>query len=345
MARYVGLDVSIKTTAICVVDGDGEIVFETTAASDPKAINEVLREKRIRATLIGLEAGPLYQWLYKGLRQLRSSVVCIETRRMRIFARVSHVKTDRIDARMIAEALRAGVYRPVHVKSQESQEQLMLLVHRLALLREARGIEQVIRGTLRPFGLKVGNVSSTKFEARVLELTVRHKGLRAAAMPVLSSRAVLLAEYAKLDRMTKEIADNDPVVRLLMTMPGVGPLVGLFYKVTIDEPARFAKSSLVASHLGLTPRIYQSGETSYSGRITRAGDKTLRSLLFMAAQIHLNGTSDPSELREWGLRIAERRGKKRAIIAVARRMAVILHRMWSDGTPFNPELRSAPATS
>ena len=337
MARYVGLDVSVKTTAICVMDGHGEIILEATAESDPKAINEVLRQRRIRATMIGLESGPLSQWLYKGLRRLRSSVVCIEARRMKTFAAASRAKTDRIDARMIAEALRVGAYQPVHIKSLESQEQRMLLVHRSTLLRQARRMEQVIRGTLRPFGLKVGNVGSVKFEDRVLDLVAKHENLMEAVEPLLATRSVSLAEYEKMDNLVIKKAKADPVVQLLMTMPAIGPIVGLAFKVTVDDPARYAKSAMVAAHLGLTPRIHESGETARAGGITRAGDRMLRALLFLAAENHLLTYKGPSYIQDWGRKVAERRGTKRAIIAVARRMVVVLHRMWVDGSGFDPQ--------
>jgi transposase len=340
MTYYVGLDVSVQKTAICVIDGKGKVRLETTAASEPEAIKAVLREGKFRGKLIGLEAGPLSQWLYKGLRRSGLSVVCVEARRMATFAAASRDKTDRIDARHIAEALRAGLYQPVHVKSAESQKQRTLLVHRRALLIQARSLEQVIRGSLKTFGLKVGNVSSIKFENRVYELLKRHVDLRATVQPLLSARAVLLKEYGKLHEMTVRLARSDPVARLLMTTPGIGPITALAYKATIDDPRRFAKSSAIGPHLGLTPRLDESGETSRSGSISKMGDGMLRSLLYAAAQVHLTSYRGPSRLQDWGLAVAERRGMKRAIIAVARKMAVILHRMWADGTAFNPGLET-----
>lgn len=334
MANFVGLDVSVEKTAICVIDGSGEVRLEATTTSDPKAINAVLRDNRIRAKVVGLEAGPLSQWLYKGLRRTRPSVVCIEARRMHTFAAASQVKTDRKDARLIAEALRAGLYQPVHVKSAESQEQRTLLVHRRVLLDQARDIERVIRGTLKTFGLKVGRTSSRRFEGRVVELVAKQRALRQVVRPLLSARAVSLREVAKLDDMTEAAAQDDPVVRLLMTVPGVGPITALAFKATIDDPTRFRQSSVVAAYLGLVPRLHESGETSRRGRITRGGDKMLRSLLYAAARVHLTSYRGPSNLRDWGMAVAERRGMKRAIVAVARRLAIILHRMWCDGTEF-----------
>ncbi len=257
---------------------------------------------------------------------------------MATFAAASRDKTDRIDARHIAEALRAGLYQPVHVKSVESQEQRTLLVNRRALLLQARGLEQVIRGGLRTFGLKVGNVSSGRFENRVRKLLARHPNLRATVQPLLAARAALLKEYEKLNEMVVRVAQSDPVAQLLMTTPGVGPITALTYKATIDDPDRFPKSSAVGTHLGLTPRVRESGESSHRGGITHVGDGALRSLLYAAAQVHLTSYRGPSRLQDWGLAVAERRGMKRAIIAVARKLAVILHRMWADQTPFNPGL-------
>ncbi len=259
---------------------------------------------------------------------------------MATFAAASRDKTDKIDARHIAEALRAGLYQPVHVKSAESQKQRTLLVHRRALLIQARSLEQVIRGSLKTFGLKVGKVSSLNFESRVRDLLKRKVDLQVVVQPLLKARSVLLGEFEKLNENVVKVAHNDAVAQLLMTTPGVGPITALTYKATIDDPSRFPKSSAVGTHLGLTPRIRESGETSRRGGITHAGDRDLRSLLYAAAQVHLTSYRGPSRLQDWGLAIAERRGMKRAIIAVARKMAVILHRMWVDGTAFNPGLET-----
>ncbi len=337
MTYYVGLDVSVQKTAICVIDGKGKVRLETTVASEPEAIMAVLREGNFRGKLIGLEAGPLSQWLYKGLRRSGLSVVCVEARRMATFAAASRDKTDKIDARHIAEALRAGLYQPVHVKSSESQQQRTLLVHRRALLDHARDLERIVRGSLKTFGLKVGAVSLGKFEDRVLQLVARQPVLREALVPLLRARATLLDEHAKLDRLVREMAQSDPVVRLLTTAPGVGAITALAYKSTIDDPKRFRKSATVGVHLGLTPRLFESGERSWSGRISRSGDSMVRSMLYMSALSHLTSFQGQSELKTWGLKVAGERGMKRAIVAVARKLAVILHRMWIDGTEFRYE--------
>jgi len=337
MTYYVGLDVSVQKTAICVIDGKGKVRLETTAASEPEAIRTVLREGRFRGKLIGLEAGPLSQWLYKALRRAGLSVVCVEARRMRTFASASRDKTDKIDARHIAEALRAGLYQPVHVKSTVSQQQRTLLVHRRALLDHARDLERIVRGSLKTFGVKVGAVSLGRFEDRVLQLVARKRALREVVVPLLHARAVLLEEHAKLDCMARESAKADPVVGLLRTAPGVGAITALAYKSTIDHPKRFAKSATVGVYLGLTSRLFESGERSWTGHISHSGDKMVRSMLYMAALYHLTKFQGQSDLKAWGLRIAEKRGMKRAIVAVARKLAVILHRMWLDGSEFRYE--------
>lgn len=334
MPNFVGLDVSVQKTAVCVIDGHGELRLEATTPSEPKAIKALLRENRIRTKLVGLEAGPMSQWLHKGLKRAGFPVVSVETRRMRIFARSSVNKTDRIDAHMIAQALRVGLYRPVHVKTSESQRHRVLLVHRRALLDQARDLERTLRGSLRTFGLKVGQVSSGQFENRLLHLTAKDRELREFVTPLLAARAVALDEFAKLDRIVKDTARNDPVARLLMTAPGVGPVTALAFKATIDDPHRFPTSSAVGPYLGLTPRLHESGEKAWRGHITRRGDRLLRDLLYAAAQSHLTIFRGHTDLKSWGMEIAKRRGTKRAIVAVARRLAVVLHAMWRDGTAF-----------
>lgn len=340
MKHYVGLDVAVEMTAICIMDATGKVQFETFVPTDPDAIANTLRDWGADPKLIGLEAGSLSQWLYFGLNKHWACVVCLEVKRMRIYASASSVKTDRIDARAIADALRVGAYRAVHVKSPQNQRVLVLLNHRRALLEHARDLERMIRGTIRLFGLKVGRASSLRFEPRVLELLADHPDLVPIVRPVLVARRFLLRKHQVLDRLAEKLARSDKDVCRLMTMPGVGPITALMFKATLDAPARFRRSQAVGVYMGLTPRLHESGETSWRGGITKSGDKKLRRALYAAAQVHLTRSYQPSWLRDWALRVAERRGVKRAIIALARRMAVVLHRMLLDSTPYHPERTS-----
>ena len=243
-------------------------------------------------------------------------------------------KTDRNDARGIAQMMRVGLYRPVHVKTLRSQKLRMLLTHRKLLLSKAIDIENDLRGTLRNFGLKVGMVGTVKFEARIKELVENLPDLAVLVEPLLVVRRVLREQIEILHRRLLTIVRDDEVCRRLMTVPGVGPVVALTYRATVDVPARFRKSKSVGAVFGLTCSKYQSGEIDRSGRISRCGDEMMRVMLYEAAQVMLTRTNKWSWLKAWAMKIARHRGMKKAIVALARRLAVIMHRIWVDGTEF-----------
>ena len=334
MEHFAGLDVSVKDTSVCIVDETGRIVRETKVASEPGALLQVLKTGSYRFKRIGLEAGPLSQWLYSALAEANLPVICVETRHMRAVLKTQINKTDRDDARGIAQMMRAGLYRPVDVKTLRSQKLRMLLTHRKLLQSKAIAIENDLRGTLRNFGLKVGMVGTTKFEARVKELVENLPDLAALVEPLLVVRRVLREQTAILHRRLLVVVRDDEVCRRLMTIPGVGPVVALTYRATIDVPARFRNSRAVGAVLGLTPCKYQSGESDYTGGISKCGDEMMRVMLYEAAQILLTRTVKWSWLKAWAMTIAKRRGMKKAIVALARRLAVIMHRIWVDGTEF-----------
>jgi transposase len=253
---------------------------------------------------------------------------------MRAVLKAQINKTDRNDARGIAQMMRAGLYRPVHVKTLRSQKLRMLLTHRKLLQSKAIAIENDLRGTLRNFGLKVGMVGAAKFEARIRELVEKLPDIAALVEPLLIVRRVLREQVAILHRRLLAIVRDDEVCRRLMTIPGVGPTVALTYRATIDVPARFRNSRAVGAGLGLTPCKYQSGESEYTGAISKCGDEMMRVMLYEAAQILLMRATKWSWLKAWAMQIARRRGVKKAIVALARRLAVIMHRIWVDGTEF-----------
>ena len=334
MEHYAGLDVSIKETSVCIVDGAGKVVSEVKVATEPEAILAVLADEAFTIERIGLEAGPLSQWLYSGLAEAGLPVICVETRHMKAALSAQINKSDRNDARGIAHMMRVGLYRPVHVKTLASQKRRMLLTSRELLKAKAIDIENDLRGTLRNFGLKVGMVGTTKFEARIRELVADHPDLAAITEPLLIARRVLREQLGALHRQLLAVVRHDEVCRRLMTTPGVGPVVALTFRATIDVPARFTSSRAVVAVFGLTPRRHQSGEIDRMGGISKCGDAMMRTVLFEGAQVMLTRTTRWSWLKAWGMKIAQRRGMKRAIVAVARRMAVIMHRMWMDGTDF-----------
>ena len=243
-------------------------------------------------------------------------------------------KSDRNDARGIAQMMRVGLYKAVHVKTLASQQERMLLTSRKLLRDKLQDMENELRGTLRNFGLRVGVVSPGHFEARVRELVVGHPTLGAIVAPLLAVRRVLREQFAVLHKMVLDQVRSDRLCRRLMTVPGVGPVVALTFRATVDQPQRFARSKMVGAHFGLVPRRFQSGETDYDGRISKCGDAMMRTALYEAAQVLLTRTQKWSWLKAWGMQLARRRGGKKAIVALARRLAVILHRMWIDGTQF-----------
>jgi transposase len=334
MDHFAGLDVSVKETSVCIVDETGKIVREVKVASEPEALLAILKNPSYHFKRIGLEAGPLSQWLFSALAEAELPVVCVETRHMQAVLKAQINKTDRNDARGIAQMMRVGLYRPVHVKTLRSQKLRMLLTHRKLLLSKAIDIENDLRGTLRNFGLKVGMVGTVKFEARIKELVENLPDLAVLVDPLLVVRRVLREQIEILHRRLLTIVRDDEVCRRLMTVPGVGPVVALTYRATVDVPARFRKSKSVGAVFGLTCSKYQSGEIDRSGRISRCGDEMMRVMLYEAAQVMLTRTNKWSWLKAWAMKIARHRGMKKAIVALARRLAVIMHRIWVDGTEF-----------
>ena len=334
MDHFAGLDVSVKETSVCIVDDTGRIVREAKVASEPEALLAVLKNPAYHIKRIGLEAGPLSQWLYSALAEAGLPVICVETRHMRAVLKAQINKTDRNDARGIAQMMRVGLYRPVHVKTLRSQKLRMLLTHRKLLQAKAIAIENDLRSTLRNFGLKVGMVGAVKFEGRIKELVENLPDLATLAEPLIIVRRVLHEQLGILHRRLLDIVRNDDVCRRLMTVPGVGPVVALTYRATVDVPARFKNSKAVGASFGLTPSRHQSGESDRPGAISRCGDEMMRVMLYEAAQVMLTRTSKWSWLKAWAMKIARHRGMKKAIVALARRLAVIMHRMWVDGTEF-----------
>ena len=247
MEHFAGMDVSVKETSVCIVDDTGKIVREAKVASEPDALLAVLTNPAYRFKRIGLEAGPLSQWLFSALAEAGLPVICVETRHMRAVLKAQINKTDRNDARGIAQMMRVGLYRPVHVKTLRSQKLRMLLTHRKLLQSKAIAIENDLRGTLRNFGLKVGMVRTARFEARIRELVENLPDLAALIEPLLAVRRVLRQQTAVLHRRLLTIVRDDEVCRRLMTVPGVGPVVALTYRATVDVPVRFRNSKAVGA--------------------------------------------------------------------------------------------------
>jgi transposase len=334
MDHFAGLDVSVKDTSVCIVDDTGRVVREVKVASEPDALLPVLTNPAYHFKRIGLEAGPLSQWLFSALAEAGLPAICVETRHMKAVLKAQINKTDRNDARGIAQMMRAGLYRQVHVKTLRSQKLRMLLTHRKLLQSQAIAIENDVRATLRNFGLKVGAVGTVKFETRIRELVENFPDLTMMVEPLLVVRRALREQIGILHHRLLAIVRDDDVCRRLMTVPGVGPVVALTYRATVDAPGRFRNSKAVGAVFGLTPSRHQSGESDRMGGISKCGDAMLRTVLFEAAQVMLVRSTKWSWLKAWAMKIARHRGMKKAIVALARRLAVIMHRMWVDGTEF-----------
>ena len=349
MTYFAGLDVSLEETAICVIDEAGTMMREARVPSEPEALVAFFQGLGPVMERIGLEACSLSAWLHEGLVAAGLPAVCIETRRAKAAMGAMPNKTDRNDARGLAQIVRTGWYRVVHVKSPASRSWRALLTARRLVLNKMRDVENGLRALLREAGLKLGTPARKEFAARVRELTTADLVLARLVEPLLTIIAAMARELAQLTKRVLDIVRDEPVCRRLMGVPGVGPLTALAFRATIDQPNRFRRSRDVGAHLGLTPKRYQSGETDVQGGISRCGDELARTALYEAAHSLLSRSRRWSTLRAWGMQVAKRRGPvgfadippgdraspmARARIAVARKLAAILHRMWADGTEF-----------
>ena len=333
---------SLECSSVCIVDAGGKILREARVASEPEALVSWLRSQGMGFERIGLEAGPLSQWLFAAMKAAGLPVELLETRHVRNAFKAMPVKSDRNDARGIAQLMRLGWFRPVHCKSLEAQEVRAMLTARKLVQSKLRDVENSLRGILRGFGLKVGKTTERGFARRIEELVSEHPGLEMITQTLLTVRAVLQKEFAAFEKQTRKMAQTDPRTRLLMSTPAVGPIVALTYASAIDDPNRFKSSKQAGAHFGLTPKKHQSGETDYTGRISKIGDSSVRTALYEAAHIMLTKPlKGCSQLKSWAMRIAKRAGMSKAKVALARRLAVIMHRMLADATPFNAAAAAA----
>lgn len=335
MEYFAGLDVSMEETAICVIDADGKIVLETAAPTEPEAIAAALKPVARKLKRLGHEAGSLAPWLQPELEKRGLPSVCLETFHVRAALNAQRNKTDRNDALGIAHILRTGWFKKVHIKSEASYRLRLVLTHRRTLKRKFIDIENAIRQTLKTFGIKVGHVSRGKFEARVRELVAGDRLLEGMCECMLRVRATLWLEYTRMHKLLAAITLHDELCRRYLRIPGVGPVTALTFKTTIDDPARFRHSKTVGAYAGLTSRRWQSGSAmDVQGRISRMGDVELRTALVEAAHCLLTRYRGWTTLKAWGMKIQKRKGLNKAAIAVARRLAVIMHAMWRDGSEY-----------
>jgi transposase len=324
---FAALDVSLEKTTICVMSLDGNILREAVVTTNPEAIANFLAVDRERLERIGLEAGPLSEWLVRGLADRGITAVLMETRQVRAALSAMIVKTDRKDARGMAHLLRTGWFRPVHVKTMDAREQRTMLSARATLTARLKDIENSVRGLLRGFGLRLPRLLRGRWNAGVREAVAGHPSLLQILDPLLIARRALREQLILLDKRVRDAARDDQVCRRLMTAPGVGAIVAMTFRAAIDQPERFDPPKRSGPASGLTPRKFQSGETDRDGAISRAGDASV-------AHVIMTRVASWSALKAWAMNVARRRGAKRAKVALARKLGVVLHAMWVKQTDF-----------
>jgi transposase len=334
MKQYVGLDVSQKVTSVCVVDENGKKLWSGKCVSTPEALAATIRERAPKAARVGLETGPLCVWHFHGLKALGIPIACIDARHAKAALTMQVNKTDENDAEGIAQIMRTGWFREVHVKSFEAQLHRSLLQCRLQLVNMRRDASNQVRGALKVFGIVLPPGRLATFDGMAREHIRARPDLSAFIEPLLAAWRALGEQVAVLDKRLREIMREHTIVKNLMTVPGVGPLIGIAFVATIDDPSRFAKSRNVGAHLGLAPRRFQSGEMDCQGSISKCGDPLMRHYLYEAAGVLLTRTRRWCALKAWGTRLIKRIGRSKARVAVARKLAIIMHRMWCTGEAF-----------
>ena len=335
MNYYAALDVSLRSVNLCIIDDKGKIKAETKLASEVEDIAGYLKDLDVEVSSVGLEAGTLTQYLTYGLQAAGFEVICMESRQVKAALSAMRNKTDKNDARGIAQVLRSGWYSRVHVKSLASHHIRLLLSSRKAVLSKCVDLENEVRGLFKVFGIKLPpKLGHGAFDKAVRETIEADSALAHALLPLLEARLVLYHTFRVLDNRTRKMALADPICQRLMSTPGVGYVTALTFKAAVDDPHRFKRSRTVAAHFGLTPRRFQSGEMDNSGHISRSGDRDVRRTLYTAANAMMTRSAKWSSLKAWGMQLAKTRGHRRAVVAVARKLAVILHRMWLDDTQF-----------
>ena len=342
MEQYIGLDVSLKDTAISIRQG-GSRIWRGKCASDPTLLAEIIRKQAPTAKRVVFETGPLSTWFYHALTAEGVPAICIEARHAQKILNETLNKTDANDADGLAQLAEAGFYKTVRVKSFEAMLDRTLIGVRKQVAGMSIQLSNQIRGVMKTFGLIVPKSKGRVFEGHVRELLTGNDSLARIILPLLDAWRDIRKHAANLDRQLLAAARNSRAAQLLMTIPGIGAITSLSFSAAIEDPGNFKRSRSVGAWLGLTTRRYQSGEIDYDGHISRRGDSHLRSLLYEAAVVMLTRTKSrhDSSLKDWGLKLRERLGIKRAAVAVARKLAVIMHSMLKTGEPFN-KLAGAP---
>jgi len=336
MEYFAGLDVSMEETHACVVNRDGAVIHEVKVPSTPADIEAALASAPACRRVV-FETGRMAPMLYHGLTERGVPVVCIESRQAyQALKSLTTHKTDRNDARGLAHLARTGFFKPVHVKSLPAHAVRSLIIARKKLVGQRVTLENQIRGLAVVFGVRLPRALSPAFIEQALRASEGVNGLSAAMRGLIAARHAVLAAVGAIDADMKKMVRASDACRRLMTIPGVGQLTALAFTAAVDDPERFKRSRDIGAYLGLVPRRYQSGEVDYTGGISKCGDRRIRTLLYEAANVMLTRYKRPLKLKDWALAIAKRSTMRKARIALARRLAIIMHAMLRHGTEFKP---------
>jgi transposase len=335
MAIFAGLDVGGKKTAVCIVDRSGKIIWQGTVDTHPEMIAAALKRWQGRLDKVGLESGPFTPHLHRALVAMGYPMVCMDARRAADAIKSRRIKSDKADAWALAEMLRTGWFTAVHVKSVDSHRIKTLLGARDQLVKIKRSLGNQVRGLLRPFGIRLpSRVGTKKFAEAAHQATQNDPIMSASIRALLEALVSIDAQVGKLDAELKELAGRSEVAWRLMSVPGVGPITVMAFIAAIEDVKRFRRTRDIGAYLGLTEKRYQSADTDIRMGISKQGDSMARHYLYEAANVMLTTVKKRFPLRSWGLQLMKKVGPKRARVAVARKLAVMLARMWKDGTHF-----------
>lgn len=336
MKHYIGLDVSMKTTFICILDESDAIVHEGHIETDPHAIADYLDRQGVKNCILGFESGSLTHYLMNGFKERGLHAVCMDARKLSpILSTMKVNKTDKNDALGIAQVLKSKMYSPVHCKPEASIEKGVLLSGRKTLVQQQVQLKNTVRGLLKQFGMRLGSIGNKSFSKEIKKQLEQLTDMcKNAILPLLDVFDHIVKEIENFDQKVRQLAHADAEVQRLMTIPGVGPVTALTFKNEIFDPSRFKDSKSVGAYLGMTPTQYASGETQRQGRISKCGSTELRSLLVEAGIVLITRSRKWSKLKAWGLKIMRKKGIKKAALAVGRKLAVIMHRMMIQKTEF-----------
>jgi transposase len=344
MEQFVGLDISQAMTHLCVVDGKGKKLWQGKCRTQLEDIVKTIQEKAPTAILIGMESGALSPWLWHALKKTGHPIVCVDARHAHGALSMQINKTDANDAHGIAQMMRTSFFKEVKVKSLDSHRIRTLLGARAQLVGIRTDLKNQVRGVLKTFGAVVSQRVEKGFTAKVRGVMTGQPMLQKMVQPLMEVLHAVQEQINALDGLLEDYAEGNKICSHLMTIPGIGPVTAVAFTAAVDDPKRFGKSRSVGAYFGLTNKRYQSGEADYSGRISKCGDRLVRSYLYEAAGSLLTRSKKWSALKSWGLRIAKRSGLGKAKIAVARKLAVIMHQMWITGEAFRwsePEATAA----